>query len=325
MGGVDGLAIADREDREDRDDRETTITAEIKPRPSVRARTPSLTKPATGIDPVAVMAPNASPRVHVTFHPSGAGSLVQALQTLDRDEEVLWLADDLSVVPIAPGDVRQRMQWAIDEIGCHEEPAIEGQIVTFWERVTSLRTEVVAWISSRSVSECCGLFELLWRAKDTPISVVDVADVTFARRDGSPSPTTSSAFSCVPDAQIVEKHLYDHAIRVSDIERERHEAEWRRLRRENAPVRALTAAGVVSVPIDHFDDTIRSFITAEWRTCASIVGQTLETLSEGRYCQCSSHELLFDRLLSLIDDEVVEGKNEHELWSMHDSWVRRKP
>jgi hypothetical protein len=266
-----------------------------------------------------------SPRTNVTIHPSAAGSLRVALNTLGRDEEVLCLADDLSFGPINPGDVRQRMQWGIDELGFHEEPEIEENITEFWKRVTTLRTEIVAWISSRYVSEYCGLLELLWRVKDAPVSVVDVADVEFTRLDGSPSPYTSMAFSVVHDRQIVEKDLCHRATRVSDIERKRYETEWRRLREENGALRMLTDAGVVSVPISHYDDMILSLVTNEWQTCARVVGGAVGKLSEGRFRQCSSDSLIFDRLLTLIDDEVIEGKNEHELWSMRESWVRRRP
>ena len=264
-------------------------------------------------------------RVHVTFHQSAAGSLKMALKSLGRDEQVWCLVDDLSYGPISPGDVRQRMQWTVDELGFHEEPLVEELITEFWQRIDGLRTEeVVAWISRRYVTEYCGFMEVLWRLGEACVSVVDVADVEFTRRDGLPSPTTSLAFSVVPDTQIVEKNLFDLARRVSDVERKRYAADWRRLREESGELRVLTDSGVVSVPINYYDSTILSLVTNEWQSCARVVGNTVGKMMEGPYRQCSSDELFFDRLLKLIDDDVIEGKNEQELWSMRESWVRQR-
>lgn len=248
-----------------------------------------------------------------------------ALKSLGRDEQVWCLVDDLSYGPISPGDVRQRMQWTVDELGFHEEPLVEELITEFWQRIDGLRTEeVVAWISRRYVTEYCGFMEVLWRLGEACVSVVDVADVEFTRRDGLPSPTTSLAFSVVPDTQIVEKNLFDLARRVSDVERKRYAADWRRLREESGELRVLTDSGVVSVPINYYDSTILSLVTNEWQSCARVVGNTVGKMMEGPYRQCSSDELFFDRLLKLIDDDVIEGKNEQELWSMRESWVRQR-
>lgn len=136
---------------------------------------------------------------------------------------------------------------------------------------------------------------------------------------------TSLAFSLVPDSQIVEMKLVERAAPVTDIARRRYEADWRRLRDENGALRVLTDAGVVSAPLDYYDDTILSFVTNDWQSCARVVGNTVGRMMEGPYRQCSSDQLFFDRLLSLIDNGVIEGKNEQELWSMRESWVRRNP
>lgn len=268
---------------------------------------------------------NEPPLVHVTFGASAAGSLKLALGAIGREEEVLFLADDLSFGPIDPGDVRQRTQWAVDELGFHEDAEIASRIEEFWERVIALRTEIVAWVSTRYVTEYCGLLELLWRVKDAPVSVVDVADVAFTRRDGTPSPDTSTAFACVPEEQIVQRNLISYAKRISDIEREAYQVEWERLRNENGPLRVLAASGVASAPITYFDDTILSGVTDEWQSCARVVGDALWKTSQGPFRQCSSDEFFFDRLLTLVDDEVIEGKNDQELWSLRGSWVRRRP
>src|SRR6185503_3410737 len=184
-------------------------------------------------------------RLHVTFGESAAGSLKLALQTLGREEEeVLPLVDFLCVGPIDPGDVHERVEWGIENIGLWEDA--EEAIATFWTRVTTTPSEIVAWISRRDANEYCGFLELVWRVKGAPISVVDIAEVDFPGPDGTPSPNLSKRFGWVHDRWIVEKALFERARPVSDVERKRYEAEWRRLRQENGELRVLTDSGVAS-------------------------------------------------------------------------------
>lgn len=91
------------------------------------------------------------------------------------------MGDDLSFGPINPADLRQRVQWGIDELGFPEDPEMEQELqqhmTRFWDRITRWGGEIVAWISSGCTSEHCGLLELLWRLRDRRINiVVDVAD-----------------------------------------------------------------------------------------------------------------------------------------------------
>lgn len=260
-------------------------------------------------------------RVHVSF--GFSNGLKLALETLGRTEEQLFLADDLSFGPIDPGDAQQRMQWAVDVLGFHEDPEILDRIEEFWRQVVTLRTEIVAWVSTRYITEYCGLLALLSRAK-APISVVDVADVAFTKRDGAPNPLASMAFAWVPDEQIVQRDLVSRAREVSDIERHAYRVEWQRLRNENSALRVLTPSGVASVPITYFDEAILSCVTDDWQKCAKVVADALHRTSLGPFRQCSSDQLFFDRLFTLMDDDVVEGKYDQELRSMRGSWVRRR-
>lgn len=139
-----------------------------------------------------------------------------------------------------------------------------------------------------------------------------------------PVPADFTGVLGVPDEQIVEHDLFERATRVSEVDRRRYEAEWHRLREENGPLRVLADSGLVSAPITQYDDTILSFVADEWQNCATVVARTFAALGEGPYRQCTSDQLIFGRLLTLIDEELVEGKNEQELWSMRESWVRRR-
>jgi hypothetical protein len=260
-------------------------------------------------------------RAHVTFSSSAGGSLKQALRALGRREEVLYLlADDLAIGPLEPTHGRSRRQWAMDEIGFEEWPDGDSHDREFWDRLATLRSELVVWISRRYVTEYCGFLEVLRRVKHVPINVVDVADVELAGRDGALDAELSSAFSVLSHERIVANGLYERAARVTDVERERYEKEWERLRRENGALRVRTDAGVVSVPLSHFDATILSFVTDDWRSFAKVIATTMGSICSYRPC---SDELFFCRLLTLIESGVIEGRTENDFCGYYQSHVRR--
>lgn len=252
-----------------------------------------------------------APPLHVTFTASAAVSLRQALDRLGRKEEVLPLVDDLALGPIDPGTFQERRQWMDDELG-NEYDDWEEQIPVFWARVTTMRTPIVAWLSKWDARELCGFLELLWRVKDVPVSIVDVSDV-------------SPSFSLIRSDVMIDRKLFERATLVTDPDRARCEAEWQRLRAENAPLRVMTERGLVSAPITHFDETIRSFITDVWQKCSKVGGNALSKLWADGYIQPGSDMLVFSRLLALMDDETIEGESSEEYWSAQSSRVRRRP
>src|SRR5690242_11606401 len=98
--------------------------------------------------------------VHVTFGDSAGGSLMKAVEALGGNrEQVLFLADDLGYGPIKPADPRPRMEWAVEELGWDLEDAtrFSSHDDAFWNRLKSLSSEIIAWISRRCVKEYCGL------------------------------------------------------------------------------------------------------------------------------------------------------------------------
>jgi hypothetical protein len=269
------------------------------------------------------MAGEVLPRVHVTFGTSAAGGLKFALEALGRQEKVIYLLDDLSLGPIRSANAHQRIEWAIEELGFEEEWGIEEHTVAFWEQLATGGVELFVWISRRCVVEYCGFLELLWRVKDVPVSLIDVADVEF-HRNGSLEPHQSQAFASVLSAQIVEKHLYERAVRVTADDRVRYESEWRRLRDENGECRVLTEEGLVSAPITYYDDALLSHVTHEWQRFLRVVTKTMGALSQGPYRQCTYDVMLTDRLIKLIEDGRLEGEMNDEVWSFRDSRVRRR-
>jgi hypothetical protein len=267
-------------------------------------------------------------RLHVTFGYSAAGSLKMALATLGLSEEVAILGDDYSMGPIDPGDADQRAAWEREELGEDDPIAISDDVAAFWERVSTWPGKLVAWMSSHSVVELCGLHELVWRLPTANIDVIDVSNVDF--RSGNASRYDArQAFAIVRDDYIVELSLIDSAKSLSDVERASYRRAWNRLRAENAPLRVLTETGLVSAAVDHFDDRIRARIAEDWQRCARVVGDMLASVSSGTLREGGSDTFFFVRLLYLTDaDDDIECRNDDgpdALWSMRSSWVRRRP
>lgn len=251
----------------------------------------------------------AVPPLHVTFSASAKVSLAQALDRLGRREEVLPLVDHLGCGPIDPGTFEQRRQWMDDELGIEYDEWYEQQVPPFWDRVVTMRTPIVAWLCTRDADEHCGFLELLWRVKDAPVSVVDAADV-------------APSFAMIRSDAMIDRKLFERVALVTDIDRARHEADWRRLRAENAPLRVMTNGGLTSAPIDYFDDTIRSVITDEWQKCPRVVANALGKLWDSGHRPPGSDMFVFSRLLVLMDDETIEGETTEEYWAMQTSRVR---
>jgi hypothetical protein len=261
---------------------------------------------------------------HVTFTESAAGSLRLALRALGRDEQVLALADDLSFGRLDPGDPEHRSKLEIHGTDPDDPHGLEDHIARFWNQACAVRSEIVAWISRRYATEYCGFLELLWRVKDVRVSVVDVADLAFTKADGSPTPKTAQAFSIVPDIQIVKMNLRESARRITEQERDAYVTQWRKLREENAELRVLTDAGLVSAPIGYIDDVLLSCISDDWQRGATVVGSAVARLCEGEFRQCCKDILLFERLIGLVERNEIEGETEGEEWSFSRSKFRRR-
>ena len=91
----------------------------------------------------------------------------------------------------------------------------------------------------------------------------------------------------------------------------------------------MASTGLVSAPISYFDELILACIPNEWRFSARVIGEAMSRTNEP-FHQCGSDSFLFERLLRLMDDGVVEGRlapdqngNVDELWSPRNSVVRR--
>ncbi|MCW5802748.1 MAG: DUF1835 domain-containing protein [Deltaproteobacteria bacterium] len=262
-----------------------------------------------------------SSRMHFVFGMSGAGSLLMALQRLGLREPVRCCTDELNLGPIRPYDVRRRAAYYEDAMLMPHRPPTDRETTRFWRSVATA-AEPVVWMSRRRAQEYAGFCELVSRRDDPPF-VVDVSDgISSTSTIGNVY--TAYTFGLVHQDAIVAQNLPRTARRMTVAERDAARALWARLRDEDAPLRVVDADGrLVSVPETHFDPAIRSHVTEPWRSSAWVVAKTIDNYP--------GHDTpgdcwLFARIVSLVDDGVLEGEGfDADVVSMQATRVRLPP
>jgi len=141
--------------------------------------------------------------------------------------------------------------------------------------------------------------------------------VSFRRQDASDAQTQPArAVSVVPTTGLTT--LLGSERLVTPQEAAERQRDWKRLRSENAPFRIITAAGLTSAPIDHFDPLLLGQATSQWQKIARIIGNTMVSKSEP-YFQVGDL-MLHGRIVALVN----EGKllADGDAWDMQSRRVR---
>ena len=251
-------------------------------------------------------------RVYVTFGESAAGSLFQAIQILEAPKPKLAirasikaLVEDMNIGPIA--DARRRARYRREHLWFDRDTSMH--VASFWRWVGSTENDLVVCTSRRSAREYCGLLAVCARAEHAAISVIDAATLG------------AQAFAHVPAEHIVKQRLLAKPRRLSQAQRSKYRDAWTRLLRENAGVRILRGRTVVSQPATCFDDALLANVTGEWERCMRIVADALSAIC-ATYDQVSDG-FLVDRLLTLVDDGVIEWRTQVPEPELRDLEVRR--
>jgi hypothetical protein len=251
--------------------------------------------------------------LHITPSPSAGGSLRQAIRDDGRDDEVLPYWDDLSCGPIVPDDLSVRAAWWAE---IYDESEIEiARNKAFWDRVAIADEQLVVWFGRHSALELA--FFLAWadRLGERSYRIIDVTGLCLEFRlpDGSLRVTPpTSAVGTVPSSGLQKLLGSEREV----IAHERAEAcrHWRRLKEENAAFRVVSAAGLVSAPVDHFDPLLMAEATKEWRKVARIIGDTMGHNCEP-YFQVGDL-MLRARIVALIEaGELVADGNPWDVQS----------
>jgi hypothetical protein len=261
--------------------------------------------------------PDQKPVVHVVFSMSGAGSLRRALEQVGCNERVIGQPDDFSFGPINEEGNFARLAWAQDELAYDSYWDVLEFDNLFWGEATSANVHPVVWVNRRCAKEYAGFLQFLSQVPHSGFKIVDITGVIFSNGKGT---FVAHSIGEIAPEQIAEARLVERQAHLSTAEIESYRTAWRKLRAENAPLRVISADGLVSAPITYFDDVISSFVRENWTKCARVIGEVLTDQACSPFWQAGDL-LLYARLRKLAEAGVFEYQG--DLSSMRHSEVRR--
>jgi hypothetical protein len=253
---------------------------------------------------------------HIAPGASAGGSLREALRKAGRDEEVLANRDDLSCGPIDSDDHSVRTDWWSQ---FYDRAELENDFKGFWDRIATTGDRLVVWVGRHSASELAFFLALSDRLGDRPYDIIDVTARQWLTRraDGATGPSRpAQCVGLIPDERLVT--LLGTEQPPTEEGRGQARQRWRQLRKENAPFRVVSPAGLVSAPMDHFDPLLLERTTAEWTKIARVVGDTMG-YSMDPYYQVGD-VMLLARVVALVDAGklIADG----DPWDMHACRIR---
>lgn len=217
-----------------------------------------------------------------TLHVSPTPSFGETLARLIPGAEILSFTDDLSCGPIDDDRAATRRAWWRN---LWPDGDIASDVSAFWNRVVATERPVI-WFGRHSAVELSFFLACADRLGDRPY---DIVDVTGQYRQ--------SAAGVLLDKEVVP--LIGRQRPISSQERTVSGAQWRRLKTENAPIRVVTAEGLISAPIDYFDEMLLACVTTEWRPLVRVVGDFLAHTTE-QYLQ-TGDIFQFARMVALVE------------------------
>lgn len=241
--------------------------------------------------------------LHVTPGFSAAGSLSEALRLAGRDDDVLPFGDDLTCGPIN-SDSAARVAW------WHPfyEDAMGEHFQSFWRRIDESEDRLVVWFGRHYAQELAFRLAFAFHMNGRPYDDIDVTDLRIPGRQRDNGVLTSYSAQGVSliRAEILAT-LLDKAQPVLPERDLANRNEWKRLMDEDALFRIVTSAGLVSAPLDYFDQFLLRHTSPEWRRMAYVIGDTMG-LSFEPYHQVGD-VMLQARLIALINEGklIAEG------------------
>ncbi len=211
--------------------------------------------------------------VHVTFGDVAAVKLREALAAAGRDEAVIPMRDCYGFGPIDPPDPALRAEWMREELeyAFEADDSLARETEDFWAASLAENVHPVVWGTRTTACEYPGRLAWIERAQDRAWALVELTDAPVTTADGTVS--AARATGRLTPAQLATFFGTERAL--TDTETAAARALWSRLRRENAPLRAVTPEGLVSVPLSFFDADLIACTPPDWTTPARIVGDLL--------------------------------------------------
>lgn len=220
------------------------------------------------------------PTRHIVFHPSARGSLLQALRSIDRRDDVVALFDDLRCGPLDLTDLAQRERWFDETLGDGSEPGfIPLWHEEFWPKALDPDRRLVAWTTRYGTGDHIGFLAWASRLGDMPAETIDISEFLFVDwRD--PSVVGRKSVPLLTPSDVVDKRLLDLARPVSSEDRVWARSELARLTSENGAFRAIKDGAPISLPITAYDERLLANASTTLRKAARIVGETLGDMGE---------------------------------------------
>jgi hypothetical protein len=238
------------------------------------------------------------------FSSSAAANLRRALAQQDRFDLVVHLHDNFSFGPI---DGAGREHWADEVLGITNWHDITAGTAPFLEASCSSSIEPVAWFSRRDTQSHAGFLWWLGQRGDAPCRVMDITDLRITY-NGVGDPYLAVSPSLLSPADM--GNLIDSHAPLENGHRAQHQAQWRALAADNAPLRVLDEQGsLASAPITHFDDLLLSCATIGWCKMSLIIGQSLARSRKGDLAQVGDL-ILHSRLCELAESGVLEWRGD---------------
>jgi hypothetical protein len=238
--------------------------------------------------------------LHVASGDSACGSLIQALQGADLNEDVIAFPDDLSCGPIDTNDPQTRVAWWAPYYSNRDF----NHIGAFWDRLMVSEDRLVLWFSRNSAREFACFLACADRLGSQPYAIIDAT---------RPRPSYVS----IMRPNLLASLAGSARIPTAD-EKVGFREDWRRLKRENAPFRIASPQGLVSVPADYFDSFLLKRVPPAGERIARVVMDVLG-IDGDPYDQVGDIMLLA-RVVALVKSGrlVADG----DPWDMHSSRIK---
>jgi len=265
--------------------------------------------------------------VNVVFGSSGAGSLREALAEANCLEQVVSSDDVFCFGPIdSASDAGIRAQWMNQQLGIDDWELVVAQNAHVL--ASSIATDVhpVVWFSRRDAQSYAGLLWWLSHLGDGPCGIVDVTETLvpgLIMGNELRPPRLAISPSLLPQAEMIG--VRETARSLQGPEQQAYLQLWQKLVQENAPLRAIDEANLVSAPITYFDPLLLSCMADQWRKMARVIGEALARQMDEEVLQLGD-AFLHARLRALIDAGAIEAKGDPRRMQYCEvrQWGRRK-
>lgn len=213
-----------------------------------------------------------------------------------------------------------RRAWLREHLRSDEPGEDWDEPETPWREATAPGIHPVFWVCLSHAGEHASFLKFAAGMAGRPF---DVVDATGASRPGSGGSRPIWPLGQLSPAAIVASGLGAGRRTVSDAESDAARATWTRLRQENAPLRVVRDARLVSAPLTQFDAILTGQAGQDWGLLVALIGRALGDLDHaddppGQGC---SYEFLFARVLALGEAGALDVRGTGP--GMRDYAVRR--